>query len=79
MSEAPTKFEAWVKRYTPSQLVTQLTNRGAATRCSLGMVYAWTRGEHEPRTAKRTAIIELAAGELTLEDIAAHFAAKNQK
>jgi hypothetical protein len=76
---SPTKFELWVKRFTALRLVEQLANRGKDTKASLGVVYAWLRGEHEPRTPKRRAIIQLAAGELTLEDIDAHFAAKKRK
>lgn len=74
-----TKFERWIKRYGVNQLVTQLANRGKDTRASLGVVYAWIRGEHEPRSAKRRVILQLAAGELTLDDLDAHFSAKKRK
>jgi hypothetical protein len=75
----PTKFERWVKRYTALKLVEQLANRGRDTKASLGVVYAWLRGEHEPRSPKRRAMVQLSQGDLTLEDIDAHFAAKNRK
>jgi hypothetical protein len=71
-----TKFERWVKQYGALELAKQLTNRGAATKTSLGMVYAWTRGEHEPRAARRRLILQLAAGKLTLLDFDTHFADK---
>jgi Mrp family chromosome partitioning ATPase len=74
-----TKFEQWVKKFTALKLAIQLANRGPETKASLGVIYAWIRGEHEPRSAKRRAIIQISAGELTLEDIDAHFAAKNRK
>lgn len=74
-----TKFEKWIKEYGVPQLVTQLANRGDATRASLGMVYAWMRGEHEPRSAKRRVILQLAAGALTHDDLDAHFATKSGK
>jgi Mrp family chromosome partitioning ATPase len=76
--ERLSKFEAWIKSYTALKLAIQLANRGAETKVSLGMIYAWIRGEHEPRLAKRRALIQIAAGELTLEDIDAHFAAKKK-
>lgn len=78
MTESPSKFEQWVKRFTAAELRRQLANRGKDTRASLGVIYAWIRGEHEPRSAKRRAIIQIAAGELTLEDIDAHFSAKKK-
>jgi hypothetical protein len=77
--ELETKFEKWIKSYGVAQLVTQLANRGSATKASLGVVYAWMRGEHEPRQAKRRAIVQIAIGALTLEDIDAHFEAKKRK
>lgn len=72
-----TKFEAWVKSYTPARLVEQLANRGERTRVSLSMVYAWVRGEHEPRSEKRRVIMQLS--KLTLEDLDAHFLAKRAR
>jgi hypothetical protein len=77
--ELETKFEKWIKGYGVAQLVTQLANRGTQTKASLGVVYAWIRGEHEPRAAKRRMIVQLAAGALSLEDIDAHFEAKKRK
>lgn len=74
----PTKFEQWAKRFGAGELVAQLANRGEATRTSLGMVYAWIRGEHEPRAAKRRVILQLAKGEVTADDLVAHFEAKNR-
>lgn len=78
-ADVETKFEKWIKGYGVQNLVEQLANRGSATKASLGVVYAWIRGEHEPRSARRRVIIQLSAGELTLDDIDAHFAAKNRK
>jgi hypothetical protein len=74
-----TKFEAWAKRFGASELAAQLANRGQETRTSLGMVYAWIRGEHEPRAAKRRVILQLAKDELTADDLVAHFEAKSRK
>jgi hypothetical protein len=76
---AGTKFEIWIKRYTVAKLVEQLCNRGAETRVSFGVVYAWIRGEHEPRPVKRRVILQLAAGDVTHADIDAHFEAKKRK
>jgi hypothetical protein len=76
--ERLSKFEAWIKNYTALKLAIQLANRGPETKASLGVIYAWVRGEHEPRSAKRRAIIQISAGELTLEDIDEHFAAKKK-
>jgi hypothetical protein len=75
---ASTKFERWVQAYGAARLEKQLAG-GANTKVSLGEIYAWVRGEHEPRPIKRRALILFAAGELTHEDLDAHFAAKNKK
>jgi hypothetical protein len=79
ITESSTKFERWLKGYGVAALVDQLANRGKDTRASLGMVYAWIRGDHEPRAAKRRVILTLAAGALTHEDIDAHFLAKRHR
>lgn len=76
---ARTKFERFVEEITARELAVQLANRGTSTRASLGVIYAWIRGEHEPRSPKRRAIVQISRGKLTLEDIDAHFEAKKRK
>lgn len=79
VDKVETKFERWIKLYGVAEIVKQLGNRGLSTKVSLGMVYAWNRGEHEPRAAKRRVLLQLANGALTHEDIDAHFEAKSRK
>ena len=67
-----------MRQYGVKRLAEAMTNRGATTRVSFGMVYQWLRREHEPRGPKARLIVKLSEGALSLEDLAAHFAKRHE-
>lgn len=70
---APTRFQAWARKYGPTRLAERLTAMGPDTMVTFGAVYNWIRGEHEPRGPKVRAMVELSRGEISSDDIQDHF------
>jgi len=71
-----TKFEKWALKYGVANLVSAMKARGPNDSVTYSAVYQWLRGQHEPRPRKMRAMVEISAGEITLNDIAAHFESK---
>lgn len=70
------KFECWITRYGVSRLARNLDRMGDGVSVSTWTVYAWLRGERIPRPPRIQAIVEVARGDLTVEDVEQHFQLK---
>lgn len=65
-----TQFGNWLTGYGLSKLATQMELRG--TPVTRQAVIQWRDGDTSPRPKHALAIVELAAGQLTLDDVYKH-------
>lgn len=65
-----TKFAIWVRAIGVQNLVFQMRSKGHSV--SPACVYLWISGTNAPHHKKAKGLVEIAGGQLTLEDIYNH-------
>jgi hypothetical protein len=67
-------FQRWVMEFGPRRLATELSRSGREVGVTRGTVYQWLNREREPRPARIRALVEIAQGRISFEDVHQHFA-----
>jgi hypothetical protein len=73
-----TKFERWARKYGVNNLVDEMRRHGPDSAVTFSAIYQWLRADHEPRGHRVRALVEISAGDLSVQDIHDHFSLKQR-